>query len=91
LAKYGTFFDQQLDYPITVLDATTVARVNLSNYDVIIMPSGSYNDILSSDDFTAWLRAGGRLIAMEGVVSQLVGKPGFDAIVRKTVEDEESQ
>jgi hypothetical protein len=83
------FFDQQLDYPITVLDATTVARVNLSNYDVIIMPSGSYNDILSSDDFTAWLRAGGRLIAMEGVVSQLVGKPGFDAIVRKTVEDEE--
>ena len=83
------FFDQQLDYPITVLDATTAGRADLSKYDVIIMPSGSYNDILSSDDFSAWLRAGGRLIAMEGVVSQLAGKPGFDAIVRKTVEDEE--
>ena len=34
------FFEQQLDYPISVLDEDYFARVDLAKYDILILPDG---------------------------------------------------
>jgi hypothetical protein len=68
------FFDQVIDYPLTLVNATDFARINWNDFDVIIMPSGNYRFLLeksSSDQLKDWVNKGGRLVAIEGGVSQL--------------------
>jgi hypothetical protein len=77
------FFEQQLHYPATVIDVNTINRVDLTKYDVIILPEGRYTDFLSSEKLSEWISAGGRLIAMEGAVSQLSSLKGFSGLKTK--------
>ena len=68
------FFEQQLDYPITLINATDVGRLDLKKYDVLIMPEGYYKilgDKNTAEPIRNWVREGGRLIAMENAVAQL--------------------
>lgn len=71
------FFEQQIKYPLSIVRAEDLARVNLNEFDVIILPDGNYADA-GSDRIQEWVRGGGKLIAMEGAVAQLAGKKGFD-------------
>ncbi len=74
------FFDQQLGYPVTMLNARGFNPGNLDNYDVIILPSGSYGSVLTTNILNAlrqWIREGGRLIAFERAAAFLAGKEGF--------------
>lgn len=74
------FFDQQLNYPVTMIPADQLSRMDWSEFDVIIMPSGSYGYRLSDSqlsDIRQWVRAGGSLIAVEGANAFLAGKDGF--------------
>ena len=36
------FFDQLINYPVTLINANDLARINWNNYDVVIMPDGNY-------------------------------------------------
>jgi hypothetical protein len=68
------FFDKTLEYPLTLVNANDFARITLSDFDVIIMPSGNYrflNEKPAADQLKDWINKGGRLIAIEGGVSQL--------------------
>ncbi|MFW5972779.1 MAG: M14 metallopeptidase family protein [Bacteroidota bacterium] len=79
------FFDEQLEYPLTLIDQEAFDPSRLQNVDVLILPHGSYGDVLSEkklSDLRDWVSAGGRLIALEGAVGQLAGKDGF-AVNRK--------
>lgn len=74
------FFDQQLGYPVTVLDADGLGDVDLDDYDVLILPGGSYRRILAEErlaEVKAWVEAGGRLIALSGAATFLADKEGF--------------
>ncbi|GAB2966088.1 M14 family metallopeptidase [Hymenobacter coalescens] len=74
------FFEQQLGYPVTVLGADYFASVPLTKFDVLILPDGNYADVLPErqlENLKAWVRGGGRLIAMEGAMSYLAGKKDF--------------
>ena len=75
------FFEQQLHYPLTVLDAAYFDRVGLEEYDVLILPGGwGYRGFLNSDRRAAlkqWVADGGRLIAMGNALSALGGEDGF--------------
>jgi len=67
-------FDQELDYPISQLDAGDLGRLDLRNYDVLIMPNGYYRslaDKAAAEPLRNWVQAGGRLILMENAVAQL--------------------
>jgi hypothetical protein len=92
------FFEQQLGYPLSILNVTDIAQLDLSRYDVIIMPDGNYR-MLSDRNFTdalkSWVRKGGRLIAMENAVAQMAnwglrlkkeddksGKDGADSLLK---------
>lgn len=68
------FFDQVLDYPLTLINASDFSRINWNDFDVLIMPTGNYrflNEKSSADLLKDWISKGGRLVALEGAVAQL--------------------
>ncbi|MDJ0365191.1 M14 family metallopeptidase [Hymenobacter sp. H14-R3] len=74
------FFEQQIGYPITVLGTDYLSRVNMSKIDVLILPDGNYQDIYPApalESLKAWVRGGGKLIAMEGAMKFLANKKDF--------------
>ena len=74
------FLDQQLEYPATLLEAESFDVDDLDNIDVLILPGGRYSSVLPENTLTrlrAWIRDGGRLIALESAASFLAGKEGF--------------
>ena len=74
------YFEQQLGYPLTVLGSEYLNRVSLQKYDVLILPNGSYADIYPDrqlDALRAWVRDGGKLIALEGAAKFLSSKKDF--------------
>ncbi|MFD2934041.1 M14 metallopeptidase family protein [Spirosoma flavum] len=76
------FFDQELNYPIALLDGNTLGNVQWNKLDVLILPTNyNYGRFLNDKTLTAikeWVRAGGKLIAMERAASFLAGKEGFE-------------
>ncbi len=86
------FFEQQLDYPITLIDLDDAGRINWDDYDVMFLPTGSYNDVFNEsglDALKSWVRGGGTLIALEGANRFLSGVDGFDLKVKRADSDEE--
>ena len=71
------YFEQQIKYPLSIVRAQDMGRINLDQFDVIIFPDGSYPDP-GSEKIQEWVRGGGKLIVMEGAAAQLAGKKGFD-------------
>ncbi|GGG55643.1 M14 family zinc carboxypeptidase [Hymenobacter glacieicola] len=74
------FFEQQIGYPVSVLGTDYFNSVPLSNFDVLILPDGGYDNILTErglENVKTWIRAGGRLIALEGASRFLAGKKDF--------------
>ncbi|HTQ28777.1 MAG TPA: M14 family metallopeptidase [Puia sp.] len=82
------FFEQQLGYPVTLINVESADRINWKNYDVCILPDGNYrllNDKSTSDALKDWINQGGRLIALEGAVAQLA-KNGWGITVKGEAE-----
>jgi hypothetical protein len=68
------FFEQELDYPITLINFGDVDWMNWKDFDVCILADGDYrflNDRSSQDLIRNWIRQGGRLIAIGNSVEQL--------------------
>jgi hypothetical protein len=71
------FFDQVIDYPVTLVNANDFARFNLNSYDVLVMPDGNYrflSEKANADLLRNWIQAGGNLVALEGAAAQLSGQ-----------------
>ncbi len=81
------FFEQQLEYPLTVLDGEYIDRVKLSEYDLLVLPDGyGYREFLSEERLSAlkdWVRDGGRLLAMGSALQYLGGDNGFSIELKK--------
>lgn len=68
------FFEQQIDYPLTVLNSNSLYGVNWKDIDVLILPDGHYaalSDKAVAGRLKDWVSAGGKLIALEDAVTQL--------------------
>lgn len=68
------FFEEELKYPITLVNTGDAGRLTWSEVDVLILPPGNHpflNDKSQSDKFREWLRGGGRVIAMQQAVDAL--------------------
>ena len=90
LGELWHYFDRQLVYPVTLIHSDDFGSVHLYNYDVLILPGGSYSDLLTEGilaDVSDWIRAGGKLIALEGAARHLAGRHGFSLKQRKRPED----
>ena len=74
------FFEQQIQYPVTVLDTDYFSRVNLNKYDVLVLPSGFYDKILGKEKLTVvkeWVQNGGKLIAIDRALGVFANSKDF--------------
>ena len=70
------FFEQQIDYPVTLVRYQDLNRTRLADFDVAIFPDGSYRDF-PSEKLQSWINDGGKLIAIGDAVAGLADKKGF--------------
>jgi hypothetical protein len=87
------FFETQLRYPITNINSNDFSRTNLSAYDVLILPSGDYSDMLNKKTLTTvkkWTHAGGTLIAIGDALQSFADTDDFALKTKKLKEKEDS-
>lgn len=66
------YFEQDLGYPIHIVPAEELSRLDLQEYDMLVMPEGRYNiSELTAERLNEWMRGGGRLIAISSAVRSL--------------------
>jgi len=83
------FFEQQINYPLSLVRYKDLGRTRLSDFDVAIFPDGNYEDF-PSDKLENWIHDGGKLIAMDAAVGQLVDKKGFDIKKKEEKKDDKT-
>ena len=69
-------FEQELQYPITIITTQSLNRIEIKDFDVIIMPDGNYNlkaDKNVADKIKTFIKNGGNIIALENAVSEFKG------------------
>ena len=87
------YFDQQLGYPSTLIHTSDVNRTDLSGYDVMVMPSGSYSGVLNDsaiEKISSWTSDGGTLITFGRTNGMLAGRDGFQ-LQRKMAESSDEE
>ncbi|MEL6251943.1 MAG: M14 family metallopeptidase [Bacteroidota bacterium] len=57
------YFEEDINYPVDVLNTQFLRGVNLSEYDVLVLPSGSYGRF--KEQILEFVREGGKVIALQ--------------------------
>lgn len=88
------FFDNDLNYPLTLINAKDAARMNWNDFDVVIMPDGYYSFLDNKNAAPAlqrWITSGGKLIALEGAVDQLSGQEWSSVKAKKNTDEDKEK
>lgn len=76
------YFDQELQYPVSVINGSDLSNVNWTKLDILVLPTGfAYSRLLTDKTLAAirtWVQDGGKLIALERAADALIGKEGFE-------------
>jgi hypothetical protein len=87
-------FDEEVGLDHSVLDVEHLDGVDLSRFDVLVLPDGGgYRTVLGDDGVTrldAWVKAGGVLVSEAGAIEWLHGKELTAVERRKDEETDES-
>ncbi len=92
------YFENQINYPVTLVKAKNFDRLNLEDFDVLILTTGQYDFLKekkSAEVLEDWVRKGGKVVALEDAVSQLskqkwsVMKLNSDSTVNKDTSDKD--
>lgn len=87
------YFEQQLEYPLTVLHTDYWERVDLSDYDVLVLPGGyAYGSSFGEKQWkriSEWVSKGGRLVAMGDAITSMAKSGQFKIKSRTTGGEEE--
>lgn len=90
LGEVWHFFEEELGYPVHLVNIDDAESVNLDRYNVLLLTEGSYD---LEDDFLDkvkdWVSAGGRLIVIGSGINKVAGKDGFE-IDRKKSDEQDS-
>ena len=79
------FLDQELDYPVTLVDVDYAETIDWAKTEVLIIPNGYYSFPNSfSEKLADWVRAGGKIIALENAVSWLAKQKWSAVKIRST-------
>lgn len=68
------FFDQQLGYPVSLINTDDLGSMSPGDMNVLIIPDGFYNMFSNkeqNDQLKDFVRKGGKIIALEGAVTQM--------------------
>ncbi|HSC52207.1 MAG TPA: M14 metallopeptidase family protein [Phnomibacter sp.] len=67
------FMERDLKYPVSMVNATSLANMRWSKYDILILPDGNgYRGLFEKDSpMKSWIQQGGKLIVIDGAAAQL--------------------
>ena len=68
VGEIWSFFEQELQYPVSMVSIQSLARLNLEDINVLILPDGLYPKTLAGQ-LSSWVERGGKLILMEDAIS----------------------
>ncbi len=88
LGQVWHFFEQELNYPITIISQQNMANLDINKINILILPDGSYSD-KASEQLAPWLSAGGKVILMEDAIGAMIGKKPFDIKKKEYPKEEE--
>jgi hypothetical protein len=83
-------FEQQLVYPVTLINADEINGAALKNIDVLILPDGNYKFFKDKEDAAEiknWVQQGGKMIAIDGAAGQ-VAKADWGIKLKKSDDDD---
>jgi hypothetical protein len=87
LGEIWHFFEEELDYPVDLVNMDHIDGVSLDAYNVFILPEGYYTleeEMLGK--INTWVSAGGRLVVVGSAVNKVAGKEGFGIESKSAVE-----
>ena len=84
LGEIRHFFDYTLEYPLAVFDQRGFSRFPLEDYNVLLLPEGSYSGWSDTewDRIMDWVRKGGRLIAFSSALRTLSAREDVSLTLR---------
>ena len=79
LGQVWHFFEEELAYPITMVDADRLGRIELGKYDCLILPGRYYSSLNEHlmEKLKGWVASGGKIVALGRAVSKFEGEKGF--------------
>ncbi len=86
------FFEQQLNYPIALINASDLSKTSLKNYNTLIIADGYYKSLSDkplTDKLKGFIKNGGKVIALEGAVSQMAGAEYGFKLKEEKVDDKD--
>ena len=78
------FFEQQIKYQVSILDTDYFTEVDLHDYNILILPSGNYRQLLKDKQLTdlkRWVEKGGKIVAFSSAISVFAKSDDFDISV----------
>lgn len=76
LGEIWHFFEQELNYPISILNVSSAGNLDINKINTLIVSDGYYADKLA-DQLAPWVSAGGKLILLEDAIAAFIGKKPF--------------
>ena len=83
------FFEVTLNYPLHVLNTAYLNRLDITDYDVLLLPDGWYHSILNEPlhkKLRQWVARGGKLILIENALESFADREDY-ALKRKETAD----
>lgn len=85
------YMDQIINYPVSIVDINDFRRINLADFNTLILPDGWYdfsdNQKKNIDDFVS---KGGKVIAMQNALSLFENREGYSLTQFATDEEKEA-
>jgi hypothetical protein len=87
------FFEEQIGYPLTIVDVKQLPNINWKALDVLILPDGNYKQLADkefSNRLKDWVSSGGKLIVLQEALAQ-VASLDWGIHPKKTDEEKEEK
>lgn len=86
------FFEQSLNYPIHSIRVNTLDRIDVSDYDQIILPSGRYSNLSEEgkSKLDEFVQSGGKIIAMGSAISLFSDKENGQLVSKNADKTEDA-
>jgi len=85
------YFDQVLEYQVSILRTDYLTQLDMRDYDVLVYPNGYYKKLDEDKlkELNRWVSEGGKLILMEGALRSFVDQEPFGLVTTHEETEEE--
>jgi hypothetical protein len=86
-------FDEQLNYPITLINNDELSSASLKNVDVLILSAGQHKILADKEGnaaLKAWVKEGGKIIALDQAAAEMAAGD-WNLKLKKEEEDSKSE